>query len=114
MLIVEREVGDVAVFEPRDRVDATGREEFYRTLYGAMDRGFTKILVDMANVPYIDSAGVGVLFGIFTSLRKKEGTIRLANVGERLRKILTLVCLEDMIEICDSVDQALEVFSQDK
>ena len=114
MLIVEREVGDVAVFEPRDRVDATGREEFYRAINGAMDRGVTKILIDMTNVPYIDSAGIGILFGVFTSLRKKEGAIRLANVGDRLRKILTLVCLEDMIEICETVEEAMKRFAQGK
>jgi anti-anti-sigma factor len=113
MLIVEREVGDVAVLEPRDRIDAAGREEFYRALYGTLERGSKKVLMDMTHVSYIDSAGVGVLFGAYTSLRKKEGKIRLASVGDRLRRILTLVCLEDMIEICDSVDDALDKFSRE-
>jgi anti-sigma B factor antagonist len=112
MLIVERESGDVIILEPRGRVDASGREEFYRVMSGIVEKGATKMLLDLSQVPYMDSTGLGVLFGVYTSLKKKGGEIRLAGVSDRMRKLLTLVCLDGMIEVSETVEDALEKFGR--
>jgi anti-sigma B factor antagonist len=112
MLIVEREVGNVVILQPEGRLDIHGREEFQRHLAAIVERGHRQLLLDMQHVDYIDSTAIGVLFGVFTSLQKRGGTILLANVNEKLRKLFTLVCLDGMIGICPDVDAALEQFAR--
>ena len=81
-------------------------------LNSVVEKGTTKLLLDLSQVPYMDSTGVGVLFGTYTSLKKRGGSIRLAGVSDRLRKVLTLVCLDGMIEISETPEHALEQFSR--
>ena len=57
---------------------------------------------------------MGVLFGVYTSLRKREGVLRLANVGERVARLLEFLSLEGRIDISESVDEALEKFAQER
>ena len=70
------------------------------------------LLLDLSQVPYMDSTGVGVLFGIYTSLKKRGGILRLAGVSDRLRKVLMLVCLDGMIEISGTPEEAIEQFGR--
>jgi|SRR5581483_5270894 len=71
--------------------------------------GCSKILVDFNNVEYVDSTGIGFLIGIYTSIKKNpNGRFALANAGRRVRDVLELTRLAEVIQIYPTEAAALE------
>ncbi|HTM35217.1 MAG TPA: STAS domain-containing protein [Terriglobales bacterium] len=63
------------------------------------------LLVDMTQVPYIDSAGVGALVGAYVRHNKDGHTLTLAGVNERVRNILKGTRVEQFFSYADSIPQ---------
>src|SRR5581483_1205189 len=94
---------------------ATGRDSGY--LLGRLDdirnSSYSKFLADFANVEYIDSTGLGFVVGLYTSITKKDGgRFVLANVGRRVREVLELTRLAEVLPIYSSEEAALEALRQ--
>src|SRR6202050_2530404 len=111
MLLVEFEYrGDVCVLRLEWRF-ATGQDSLYlhtkaEELKGS---GYVKILVDFARVDYVDSTGIGFLIGIYTSVKKSPvGQFALANANRRVREVLELTRLAQVIQLYPHEASALE------
>ena len=63
------------------------------------------LLVDMTQVPYIDSAGVGALVGAYVRHNKDGHTLTLAGVNERVRNTLKVTQVENFFQYAESVPQ---------
>ncbi len=75
--------------------------------------GFSKVLADFSQVSYIDSTGIGFLIGIYTSvLKNPNGRFVLANLNRRVRDVLELTRLANVIPIYPDVESALEALSK--
>jgi anti-sigma B factor antagonist len=68
-------------------------------------------LLDMEEVTFLDSSGVGILVQAMTSSRNRQGDCRLANLQERPRKVLKLVSLLALFQSFDNVDSGVQSFS---
>jgi anti-sigma B factor antagonist len=68
-------------------------------------------LVDMEEVTFMDSSGVGILVQAMTSSRNRQGDCRLAMLQERPRKVLKLVSLLALFQLFDDVDSGVQSFS---
>lgn len=64
------------------------------------------LIVDLTNVPYVDSAGIGSLVGAHVS-RQNEGTLTLVGTPQRVRDALRVTRVEQFFRMADTVDQAL-------
>ena len=97
--LAERQVDDVTVLVLRGQILLDdGDLVFGRTIRGLVERGRVKIVVDLGEVTYIDSSGVGMLVGKLKSVREKGGDIRLLNVttrGQRLFGMLKIMTIFD-------------------
>ncbi|HEU4417204.1 MAG TPA: STAS domain-containing protein [Candidatus Angelobacter sp.] len=98
-------------------VDITGRivhgetaalRNTIRELIAAGDR---KIVLNLSDVPYIDSSGIGELVSSFVAVRREGGTVKLLNLTRRVREVLQIVKLFTVFEIFDDEFAALETFS---
>jgi anti-sigma B factor antagonist len=69
------------------------------------------LVVDLADVTSIDSAGIGVLVGRFLSVRRRGGDMKLANLTSRSHRVMTITQLLDVFDCFDSVDDAVGSFS---
>jgi len=69
------------------------------------------LIVDLTNVPYVDSAGIGSLVGAHVS-RENNHTLTLVGTSERVRQALRVTRVEQFFRMADSVDQALQGRSQ--
>jgi anti-sigma B factor antagonist len=69
------------------------------------------LVVDLAEVSYIDSAGIGVLIGRYLSLRRRGGDMKLANLTARSHRVMTITQLLDVFDCFDSVEEAVEAFA---
>lgn len=101
-MLVEFEYrGDICVVQLEGRF-ATGQDALY--LQSRADElkasSCSKILVDFSHVDYIDSTGIGFLIGIYSSVTKDSaGRFALANVNRRVREVLELTRVAQIIPI---------------
>jgi anti-sigma B factor antagonist len=64
-----------------------------------------RIMIDFEKVPFVSSAGVGILLGLVSSLREEHGEVALLNVSPKVRSIFRLLNLDDYFTIVDSNEQ---------
>src|SRR5208282_67128 len=77
-----------------------------------MDAGTRKLMVDFADVPYIDSTGLGFLAGARVTVQNANARIVLASLNPHVRKILDDVNLTQFFVIAGSEAAALALLSQ--
>ena len=69
------------------------------------------LVIDLAEVTYIDSAGIGVLIGRYLSLRRRGGDMKLANLTARSHRVMTITQLLDVFDCFDSIDEAVDSYA---
>jgi len=73
--------------------------------------GDTKqIVLNLGQVNYIDSGGLGTLVALYTTARNSGGNVKLANLTQRVGDLLQVTKLLTVFEVYESVDQAVQAF----
>jgi anti-sigma B factor antagonist len=75
-----------------------------------LSQGFKKILLNLENVSYIDSAGLGELTAAFTSVRNREGDLKLMNLTKRIHDLMQITKLYTVFDVFDDEKAALASF----
>ena len=73
-----------------------------------IDDGKLKILIDLKEVEWMNSSGLGILIDAVTVLKNNNGTLRLVNVSDRIKNLLKITKLDTVFDIRDSIDDAKE------
>ncbi len=111
LAITERVVGDVTVLQLVGRlVLFEGDLRLRETVDRLVREGRAKILVDLAAVSYIDSAGIGMLIAKYLSVRRKGGDLKLVHLTARGLLVMTITKLLNVFETFDSEAEALRSF----
>jgi anti-sigma B factor antagonist len=69
------------------------------------------VLLNLSDVPYIDSSGIGELVSAFTSVRKAGGKLKLLNLTKRVRTVLEITRLYEVFDVQDNEIAAIHSFS---
>ena len=77
-----------------------------------LDKGRKKILFDLGDVDYIDSAGLGSLVSGFTSVRNDGGELKLLNLSRRVHDLLQMTKLYTVFDVMDDETAAIKSFDQ--
>ena len=85
-------------------------KDFNELLHKLIDKGKTRIVVDLGGVKFMNSSGLGMLIGGLTTVKKADGIFKLANVTEKIESLLIITKLITIFETYDSVDKAVEAF----
>jgi anti-sigma B factor antagonist len=83
---------------------------FKETIRNLLDEGYKSVVVNMSQVPFINSTGLGILISAYTTLRKEDGILKLANVTERIDSLLMITKLGTIFETYSSEEMALDSF----
>ncbi|MFE9960514.1 STAS domain-containing protein [Micromonospora sp. NPDC005299] len=94
------------VVEVRGEVDMATAPQLREGLQRLVDAGDRQVVVDMAEVGFIDSSALGALVVIFKSLRDVGGRLRLAAVQPAVRSVLRVTSVDRAIDVYDSVQAA--------
>ncbi len=86
-------------------------KDFNDLLHKLIDEGKTRIVIDLGDVKFMNSSGLGMLIGGLTTVKKANGFYKLANVTDKIESLLIITKLITIFETFDSVDKALESFS---
>jgi anti-sigma B factor antagonist len=73
--------------------------------------GKKKIVLNMNNVEYIDSAGLGILVATHVSTKIQGASLRLSNLGRKFQEVLQITKLLTVFEVCDTEAAAVASFS---
>lgn len=85
-------------------------KDFNDLLHKLIDDRKTRIIIDLAEVKFMNSSGLGMLIGGLTTVKKANGYYKLANVTEKIESLLIITKLITIFDHYDSVDAALESF----
>ena len=107
-----RFVGGVTIVDLSGRIalgeGSTGLRDLIRNL---VKEGIKKILLNLRNVDYIDSSGLGELVSAFTSMRSQGGDLKLLNLTKRVRTLLQITKLLTVFDITDDEATSVKSFS---
>jgi anti-sigma B factor antagonist len=108
---VEKEVNGVTVVEVAGRITLGEESNQLRTLLkDILSRGKTRLILDLAEVSYIDSAGLGTLVAGYTSAQNQGANLKLANLTKRFREQLNITKLVTVFDVYGSVSDAVKSF----
>ncbi len=88
-----------------------GDVEIKKTVDDLLARGNKNLLLNLAKVPHLDSAGLGEIIRCFTALRKSGGSFKLLSPNRRIIDLLTITKLLDVFDIYDNESAAVASFS---
>jgi anti-sigma B factor antagonist len=115
MTIEERTVGSMVVLHVSGRITlGDGEGVLKEAVTNLLKQGRANLLLNMAEVSYVDSSGLGALVGSSLAARRQGGAVKLLNPSRRLHDLLSMSRLLQVIEVCDSEAQALETFEPDR
>lgn len=77
-----------------------------------LKQGHKHLLLNLRDVSYVDSSGIGELFGCLTSVRSQGGVLKLASPIERVRNVLHLTKLNTVLEVIEDEATAVQSFSK--
>ncbi len=86
-------------------------KEFNELLHKLLDEGKKNMVVDLSEVKFMNSSGLGMLIGGLTTMKKSEGHLKLARTTEKIQSLLIITKLITIFESYDSVDEAIKSFS---
>jgi len=109
--IAPREVSHVTILDVHGRIVLGDEIGYLRTaVRNLIAEGKKKIIVNLADVDYIDSSGVGELVGCFTTVRNAGGELKLLNLSQKVHDILNVTKLYTVFDIRDDEFKAVKSF----
>lgn len=81
---------------------------------GLIAAGRKKVVLNMSNVTYIDSAGLGILVAAYVSAKTQGASVRLCALGHKFREVLQITRLVTIFEVFDTPAAAIESFLERK
>jgi anti-sigma B factor antagonist len=104
------EVNGVTVISCHGRImfgeEATALRDNLKQILGLS----RKIVLNLSDVSYIDSGGLGTLVGVYSTARSGGADIKLCGLGQRLRDVLQVTKLVTVFEAYDTEEQAIAAF----
>ena len=111
MKIVERPVGDVVILDLHGKIlIGEGDDALRDAVNRLVESGKTKILLNLGDVPYVDSAGLGEIVRCYTTLSRKGGKLKLLNLTKKIKDLLAITKLLTVFETYDSEDEGVRSF----
>jgi anti-sigma B factor antagonist len=111
--MTDREVSGVDVIDLEGRI-VLGEESnsFREKVKSLLAAGKKKIVLNLAQVTYIDSAGLGTLVATFHSARSQGATLKLTNLGSKFKEVLQVTKLMTVFDTYDSESAAIQSFGK--
>lgn len=104
--------GNILVIAPRlKRIDVFSSPDLRKEIQEVIEQtGSENVILDLASVEFIDSAGLVGLLALWKNLRKKNGELKVVGVQLQVRQIIDLVLLNRVFAIYETIEDAKEAF----
>lgn len=111
MKIEKRKVGDVLILDLKGKIlIGDGIDEVRDAINGIIQEKETKILLNFADVPYLDSTGLGEVVRSYTSIKKEGGTVKIVNLTNKVKDLLSVTKLLTVFDTFEDEEKAVASF----
>ncbi len=108
----EKRIGEVLVVELRGKLmGGKESEPFREMLYRAISDGIVNVLVDLSQVTWMNSSGLGMLISGLTTMRSAGGDLRLVGLNEGTRRPLEITRLDAVFQVFTNQQEGLRSFA---
>ncbi len=105
-------LGDIAMVTVHgDHLDASVTDQFKRDI-GPLIEGHTKVILDISELRFVDSAGIGAILSCLRRLNAKDGDLKLCGLSKSLRASFEIARMHRIIDILETRDEAVAAFEQ--
>jgi anti-sigma B factor antagonist len=112
MQIEERVVNNVTILDLKGKVTlGEGDEALREKITALIQKDRKKILLNLGEVPYIDSAGLGEIVRTYTTVSRQGGQLKLVHLTKRITDLLMITKLLTVFETFESEQDAVKSFS---
>ena len=112
MDIEERTLEHVVVLDLKGKLTiGEGDEQLRAKINGLIEQGQCNLLLNLEDVPYVDSAGLGELVRTHTTVRRQGGSLKLVNLTKRITDLLTITKLLTVFDTFESEAAAVGSFN---
>lgn len=112
MHIEERRSGDVMILDLTGKLTIGEGDELLKDkINSVLHQGHKKLLLNLSNVPYVDSAGLGQMVSTLHSVNRQGGKLKLLNLTSRIKDLLSITKLLTVFDSFDDEREALDSFS---
>ena len=112
MQIHQRSVGDVTIIDMGGKMTLGEGDELLRDKVNSLiQQGQKRIVLNLADVPYIDSAGLGEIVRTYTTVSRNGGSLKLLSLTKRIQDLLSITKLLTVFETFESEADAVRSFS---
>lgn len=101
---------EISILNASGFLDLHTVPKFEEAIDNLMKETRYRIIINLKNLDYISSAGLGVFMGFIEEIREHNGDIKLSNLSERVFKVFDLLGFPALFEIFDQESQAIEQF----
>lgn len=110
--LTSRQVGDVTVIDAAGRITlGEGASAFRDMIRDLSAKGNKKLLLNLSEVSYIDSSGIGELVSGFTTVTNHGGVLKLVGLNKRVKDLLQITKLYTVFEAHEDEAEAIRSFS---
>jgi anti-sigma B factor antagonist len=107
-----RQSDGITIVDLRGRITlGEGSVTLRDTVHDLLSKGQKRILLNLADVNYIDSSGIGELVSAFTAAKKQDGEVKLLNLTKKVHDLLQITKLYTVFDVKDDEALAVESFS---
>jgi anti-sigma B factor antagonist len=92
-------------------LDSSTFPQLQEHLDNLLQQGTNYYLLDLEELTYISSAGLGVLMGILREVREKQGDLKIINMSEKIERVFSLLGFSRLMKVYSSEEEALEAFA---
>jgi anti-sigma B factor antagonist len=110
MEIIEEKVDEVHVLKLSDRLDATCVSQLKDAVQALLEADKIKILIDLADVDFVDSSGLGTLVTCLRSVTKAGGVFKITSLQENPKMLFQTTRLDRVFDMHDDRDEAIGSF----
>jgi anti-sigma B factor antagonist len=107
-----RRIGNVIIIDVNGKIIlGEGEAELKKTVDALIKQGRKNVLLNLAKVPYVDSAGLGEIIRCFTALRRGGGDFKLLSPNQRVIDLLNVTKLLNVFDLYNDESSALASFA---
>ena len=111
MKIEKRKKGNVIIFDLKGKIlFGDGIDELRQSINSSIKENEKQLVLNFAEVPYLDSTGLGEVVRSYTTLKKEGGAVKIANLTNKVKDLMMVTKLITVFETFNDENEAVKSF----
>ena len=111
MKIEKRKKGSVTILDLKGKIlFGDGIDELRQSINGAIKDNEKQLILNFAEVPYLDSTGLGEVVRSYTTLKKEGGAVKITNLTNKVKDLMMVTKLITVFETFNDENEAIKSF----